>query len=207
MTSEAWRDPRWRFEPSKARKSALDEPQFMERASSAVRYGCATHFRGSSRDDESRLGRNASCTAHGADRNRPHYRRRLAADPRWIDLLSDRRHRAAGVGLVPVQGTAARRVDLRRPVRPERHLGLRGVARQRLGDGAVAGRAAGAADRRAPGDADADPAPTIAGSSPAAESRSASSSSPRASRSWARPAAPRSPRCPRKARPEWPIPR
>ena len=89
-------------------------------------------------------------------RDRPRDRWRLAADPRWVDLLSHRRNRVAGFRLVPVQGAPARRLDIHRPVRGQRHLGLRGVARQRLGDGAVAGRAAGAVDRRAAGDADAD---------------------------------------------------
>ena len=50
-------------------------------------------------------------------------------------------------GLVPVSRPTARRLDLHRPVRPQRDLGLRRSARQCLGDGAVAGRAARAPDR------------------------------------------------------------
>ena len=75
-------------------------------------------------------------------------RRRLAGEPWRLALLSDRRNPDAGLRLVPVPRPAARRLDLYRPVHPERHLGLCGSARQRLGDGAVAGRAAGDADRR-----------------------------------------------------------
>ena len=91
------------------------------------------------------------------DRDRPDHRRGVAGAPRRVDLLSDRRRRDARLRLVPVPRPIARRLDLYRPVHPERDLGLRRSARQCVGDGAVADGAAGAVDRGAAGDADADP--------------------------------------------------
>ena len=92
-------------------------------------------------------------------------------------------------GLVPVPRPFARRLDLHRPVHPERHLGLRRIARQCLGDDPVAGCAAGAADRRAAGHADADAAPTPVEACGRRHRASACCSLPPASRSSARTAA------------------
>ena len=121
-------------------------------------------------------------------------------------LLSHRRRRDAGVGLVPVPWPAARRVDLCRAVHPDSDLGFRGIAWQRLGDGAVAGCAAGDPHLDPACDADADAARAQALGLPhGGRSLLRSSLSPRASPSSARRAARRSPRCRRKTRPASPI--
>ena len=62
----------------------------------------------------------------------------MAHRPRRIALLSDCGRRIDRLGMVLAPGTPDRRLDLHRPVHPFCDLGLRGVAKQCVGDGSVA---------------------------------------------------------------------
>ncbi len=88
---------------------------------------------------ERRLGCDHSCYRDGNHRHRAYNRRRLARRSWRVALLPYRWHRAAGFSLVPIARPAPRRLDLCRAVHPDSDMGLLRIARERLGNGAVAG--------------------------------------------------------------------